>query len=122
VPAAAAPAARPFDEVDALLGDAVTQLAKIVTGVFDDDIDALFALIIDGSIDGFIREALFGAATFLTWERRIERDASEFLSGSMKSGQPRRDQPGRAGCRRSPARLRDLVPWTAFREGAYRDG
>jgi hypothetical protein len=36
---------RPFDEVDNLLGDAVTEsLAKIVTGVFDDDIDALFAL------------------------------------------------------------------------------
>ena len=58
---------RPYDEVDTLLGDAVTEsLAKIATGVFDDDIDALFALIIDGSIDGFIREALFGAATFLT--------------------------------------------------------
>jgi hypothetical protein len=72
---------RPFDEVDALLGDAVTEsLAQIVTGVFDDDIGALFALIIDGSIDGFIREALFGAATFLTWERRIARDRfREFL-------------------------------------------
>jgi hypothetical protein len=55
-------------------------LAQIVTGVFDDDIGALFALIIDGSIDGFIREALFGAATFLTWERRIARDRfREFL-------------------------------------------
>ena len=72
---------RPFDEVDSLLGDAVTEsLAQIVTGVFDDDIGALFALIIDGSIDGFIREALFGAATFLTWERRIARDRfREFL-------------------------------------------
>lgn len=66
---------RPFDEVDALLGDTVIEsLANIVTGVFDDDIDALFALIIDNSIDGYIREALFGAATFLTWERRIQRD------------------------------------------------
>lgn len=72
---------RPFDEVDALLGDAITEsLAKIVTGMFDDDIDALLALIIDGTIDGYIREALFGAATFLTWERRIERDRfREFL-------------------------------------------
>jgi hypothetical protein len=72
---------RPFDEVDHLLGDTVTEsLAKIVTGVFDEDIDTLFALIIDGSIDGFIREALFGAATFLTWERRIDRDRlREFL-------------------------------------------
>jgi uncharacterized protein DUF1186/SEC-C motif-containing protein len=72
---------RPFDEVDALLGDAVTEsLAKIVTGVFDDDIDALFALMIDSSIDGYIREALFGAATFLAWEGRIQRDRyREFL-------------------------------------------
>jgi len=87
-PATGKPASRfcvccagPFDEVDALLGDAVTEsLAKIVTSVFDNDIDALFALIIDGSIDGFIREALFGAATFLTWERRIARGRfREFL-------------------------------------------
>jgi len=66
---------QPVEELDDLLGDTVTEsLAKIVTGVFDDDVDALFALIIDGSIDGYIREALFGAATFLAWERRIERD------------------------------------------------
>jgi uncharacterized protein len=66
---------RPFDEVIALLGDTVIEsLAQIVTGVFDDDADALFALIIDRSIDGFIRDALFGAATFLAWERRIQRD------------------------------------------------
>ena len=42
--------------------------------MFDDDSDALFALIIDRSIDGFIRDALFGASTFLAWEGRIERD------------------------------------------------
>ncbi|KRR21800.1 DUF1186 domain-containing protein [Bradyrhizobium retamae] len=53
---------RPFDEVDDLIGDTVIEsLANIVTGVFDDDSDALFALITDRSIDGFIREALFGA-------------------------------------------------------------
>lgn len=63
----------PSSYLDDLLGDAVTEsMAKIVTGVFDDDVDALFALIIDGSINEFIREAVFGAATFLTWERRIE--------------------------------------------------
>jgi hypothetical protein len=66
---------RPVDEVDDLLGDALTEsLAKIVTGVFDGDVDALFALIVDRSIDEFIREALLRAATFLAWERRIERD------------------------------------------------
>jgi hypothetical protein len=30
-------------------------MAKIVAGVFDGDTDALFALMIDSSIDGFIR-------------------------------------------------------------------
>ena len=72
---------RPFQEVNALLGDIIIEsLANIVTGVFDDDIDALFALIIDRSIDGFIRDALFGAGTFLAWEGRIQRDRyREFL-------------------------------------------
>jgi hypothetical protein len=66
---------RPLHELDDLLGDTITEsMAKIVTGVFDGDIDGLFALMIDSSIDEFIREALFGAATFLAWERRIERD------------------------------------------------
>jgi uncharacterized protein len=72
---------RPFQELNGLLGDTIIEsLANIVTGVFDDDIDALFALIIDRSIDGFIRDALFGAGTFLAWERRIQRDRfREFL-------------------------------------------
>ena len=46
----------PFQDLDDLLGDAVTEsMAKIVAGVFDGDTDALFALMIDSSIDGFIR-------------------------------------------------------------------
>jgi hypothetical protein len=72
---------RPFDEIDGLLGDTITEsLAKIVTGVFDDDADGLFGLMVDRSLDEFIREALFGAATFLAWERRVQRDRfREFL-------------------------------------------
>jgi Protein of unknown function (DUF1186)/SEC-C motif len=59
-------------EIDRLLGDAVTEtLPRILCGVFDDDVEALFALIADRSIDEFVRDALFGAATFLTWEGRI---------------------------------------------------
>ena len=46
----------PVQDLDDLLGDAVTEsMAKIVAGVFDGDTDALFALMIDSSIDGFIR-------------------------------------------------------------------
>src|SRR5207237_5179622 len=71
---------RPTEEIDDLIGNTVTEsLASIVTGVFDDDVDALFALIIDSSIDGFIREALFGAATFLAWANRILRDRYLYL-------------------------------------------
>jgi hypothetical protein len=113
---------RPFDEVDALLGDAVTEsLAKIVTGVFDDDIDALLALIIDGSIDGFIREALFGAATFLTWERRIERERfREFLVRFHEERPAEDGDQAWAGWLQaiSLLGLRDLVPLV---DGAFRE-
>jgi hypothetical protein len=114
---------RPFDEVDALLGSAITEsLAKIVTGVFDDDIDALFALIIDGSTNEFIREALFGAATFLTWERRIERDRfREFLVRFYEERPAEDNDAPWAGWVQAIALLglRDLVPLahSAFSEG-----
>lgn len=61
-------------DVDDLLGDAIHEtLAKIIAGVFDGDAELLFAAIADASIDEYARNALFGAATFLTWEGRIER-------------------------------------------------
>lgn len=66
---------RPFDEVEPLLGDTITEgLGKIATGMFDGDADGLLSTITDRSIDEFIRKALFDAATFLTWERRIDPD------------------------------------------------
>jgi hypothetical protein len=66
---------RPPDEVEWLLGDAITEtLARIAAGVFDGNADALFAAIVDRRIDEFVREALLGAATFLAWEGRIERE------------------------------------------------
>jgi uncharacterized protein len=65
---------RPFDEVDALLGDAITEsLSKIAVGVFDGDKGQLFRLICERSLDEFVREALLGSATFLAWEGRIDR-------------------------------------------------
>ncbi|MER9473793.1 DUF1186 domain-containing protein [Mesorhizobium sp. M0520] len=66
---------RPGRDLDDLLGDVVTEsMARIVAGVFDGDADALFSLISDRSVDEFVRDAVLGAATFLTWEGRIERD------------------------------------------------
>ena len=56
---------RPADEVDRLLGDAPTEtMARIVAGVFDGDVDALFEIIANRSVDEFTREALFGAVIF----------------------------------------------------------
>src|SRR5260221_10486655 len=66
---------RPPDEVEWLLGDAITEtLARIAAGVFDGNEDALFAAIIDRRIDEVVRQALLGPATFLAWEGRIERE------------------------------------------------
>lgn len=66
---------RPAEEVELLLGDAITEdLGKIVASVFDGDADTLFGVIRDQSLDGFTRDALLGAATFLTFEHRIDRD------------------------------------------------
>jgi len=63
---------RPLREVDRLLGDALTEsLSRIVTGVFDGNAGALLGSIADRGLDGFLRDALMGAATFLAWEGRI---------------------------------------------------
>jgi hypothetical protein len=67
---------RPVDAIERHLGDTITEtLARIAAGVFDGDAGSLFAAIADASADGFVRDALFGAAAFLTWEGRIGRDA-----------------------------------------------
>ncbi len=67
---------RPDEEVEWLLGDAVTiGLARIVAGVFDGDAEALFAATAERALDQFIREALLGAAAFLAWEGRIAGEA-----------------------------------------------
>ena len=66
---------RPANEVDDLLGVLITEgLSQIATGAFDGDADALFGIIADSSVDQFVRHALFGAATFLTWNGRIKRE------------------------------------------------
>jgi hypothetical protein len=66
---------RPEGELDALIGDGITEtLGRIVTGVFDGDVEGLFDLIADRGVDEFVREAVWDAATFLAWDGRIERD------------------------------------------------
>jgi len=113
---------RPTEEIDDLIGDTVTEsLASIVTGVFDDDVDALFALIIDSSIDGYIRESLFGAATFLAWERRIQRDRyREFLVRFYQERSAEDGDQAWVGWLHAIALLglRDLIPLV---DSAYRE-
>jgi hypothetical protein len=66
---------RPPNDVEWLLGDAITEeLPRIVAGVFDGNAEALFAAILDPGIEAFARVGLLGAAAFLTWEGRIDRD------------------------------------------------
>lgn len=66
---------QPFDKVDALLGDVVTaSLQRIVASLFDGDVDALFEIVGDASIDEYIRNALWEAATTLAFRGRIDRE------------------------------------------------
>ncbi|HEY4165161.1 MAG TPA: DUF1186 domain-containing protein [Reyranella sp.] len=63
---------RPRSEVEDLLGDATTEtLPQIVAGVFDGDVAALFDAALDLAIEESVRDALIGAASFLTWDGRI---------------------------------------------------
>jgi SEC-C motif-containing protein len=79
-------------------------------------------LIVDNALDGFVREGLFGAATFLTWEHRIDRERLRQLL--VRFHEERLAEEGDqawAGWLLAIALLglRDLVPLVdnAFREG-----
>lgn len=64
---------RPEEDLDFFLDNAITiSLPRIVAGLFDDDAESLFALIADQAVEQFVRSSLFGAATFLAWDGRIE--------------------------------------------------
>jgi len=114
--------ARPPREVDRLLGDAITEsLTKIAAGMFDGDAEALFAAVLRRDSDEFVRDALLGAATFLTWEGRI--DAARMRAFLVDFFEARRAPAGEHiwdGWQESVALLglRDLVPMV---EAAFRD-
>jgi len=66
---------RPQDEVEYLLGDANPgHLPRIAAGMFNGDTDALFDAIVDPRLEDFTRDSLLGAAAFLTWDGRIDRE------------------------------------------------
>ena len=65
---------RPSEDLEWLLGEAITEtLPQILAGVFDGNADALFEAIADQERDELVRDSLLRAATFLTWEGRIDR-------------------------------------------------
>jgi hypothetical protein len=65
----------PPEEVEDLLGDATTEtLTQIVAGVFDGDVDALLDAAVDLTIGDTVRDALIGAAGFLTAQGLIPRE------------------------------------------------
>ena len=69
-----------IDATDAVLGDAVTTtLARIVASLFDGDTGPLFAIVLDSTADGAVRQAVLQACTFLCLEGRIPREAVHAL-------------------------------------------
>jgi uncharacterized protein len=114
---------RPAQELDDLLGDAVTEgLARIAAGVFDGDAEALFDVIADSSVDELVRDGLLGAATFLTWQGLIERGRMErFLVRFHEQRLAPDEDMAWIGWQRSIALLglRDLAPLV---RGAWDEG
>lgn len=65
----------PAEALDDFLGDMTTEtLPQIVIAAFDDNVDALFQAIERSETEDSIRGSLIGAAAFLTWEGRIDRE------------------------------------------------
>ncbi|UMY17693.1 DUF1186 domain-containing protein [Methylobacterium organophilum] len=68
------------EAIDALLGDATTEtLPAILASCFDDDAAGLGRLILDSTVDGFVRNSAFAALGFLTRQGRISREAATAL-------------------------------------------
>jgi hypothetical protein len=118
---------RPERELDRLLGDLITEdLARIVAGMFDGNSEPLFELIRDRTIDQYVRDALLGAVTFLTWKRLIEqRRVEDFLVKFPEDCAPEHEDEAWAGWASaiSLLGLRHLAPlaYRAFDEGRVPD-
>ena len=114
-------------DVDDLLGDAITEgLSRIVIGAFDGNVDSLFGLIADRSVDQFVREQLLDAATFLTWKGIIAGDRMRNLLQRFDDERlAEDDDQAWAGWMRSIALLglRDMAPvvYRALEEGRAPD-
>ncbi|WP_421995216.1 DUF1186 domain-containing protein [Reyranella sp.] len=79
----------PEEEVEWLLGDAITEtLPKIAASLFDGDADTLFEAIANPDIEPSARGALLAAAAFLTWEGRIDRSRTIALLERLAAAEP----------------------------------
>ena len=64
---------RPGEEIDALLGDALTAtLPRVVASLFVGDADELFKLARDRGADEYVRSGVIRALAFLTWDGKVE--------------------------------------------------
>jgi Protein of unknown function (DUF1186)/SEC-C motif len=115
-------------EVAMLLGDMITKhLAQIAAGMFDGDAEAVFEAIADRSIDEYSREALLGAATFLAWIGRIDRERMQrFLRQFYEQRLADDDDMAWVGWLEAIARLglRNMAPFVhaAWKEGRVPEG
>ena len=111
------------DTVDAYLGDAVTStLAKVVASLFDGDPQPIFALILDSTVDDYVRQALLAACITLCHTGRIEREAVHALLVRFDVASAAVEEaPAWIGWEEAIAQLgfRDLAPRV---EAARRDG
>lgn len=113
----------PEDELDWMLGDAITMtIARITAGVFDGDAGSLFEAAADPRIESYIRFDLIRTAAFLAWTGRIERnDMTNFLERFDDERLGGAEDPAWAGWAEAAALLglRSLAPRV---ERAMRDG
>jgi hypothetical protein len=64
------------ERVDEVLGDAVTAtLPQILASLYDGEAEPLFRMVLDSSMDPWVRQAVLEASTFLCLKGRIDRDA-----------------------------------------------
>ena len=105
------------ESLDAVLGDALTAtLAKVLASLFDGDTAPFFRLILDSTVDDFVRMALLSACTFLTLEGRIDRGAMHDLLVRFDDAQAAVEEaPVWSGWEETVAHLgfRDLAPRVA---------
>jgi hypothetical protein len=95
---------RPPDEVDHILGGAITETThRVMAAVFDGDPAPLYEVIRDPNADEFVRAAVFHALAMVTLRSELSREeVAEFLRASHVELLPQDSaSSGRAGRARS---------------------